>query len=255
MRMLQISDSHVGITKRAAIRRMLEEASSEQFDVIVHCGDYCGGAKGWRSVRETVKLIREIFPDTPFLSVIGNHDYYYRPSGRKGRPSLAGFTENLERIRDAFKEHNVHFLDEDGPWSHHDFPTIKVIGVSGWYNNPNPPTNDRNFLPVGLEGDTNRYLLKKAEWQLDQHLQALSFNKGADTLVFVSHFPVINTGNDYKGAFEQFSWSERIGEYLQADYGCRYFLNGHAHQLHAGPLRYECGSDYYRPKYQIITVV
>ena len=72
--------------------------------------------------------------------------------------------------------------------------------------------------------------------------------------MFVSHFPVINTGDDYKGAFEAFSWSASIGDYYQREYGCKHFLCGHAHQLHRGPLRYECGPDYMRPAYQIIEV-
>ena len=250
MRIAQTSDTHLGITKEAALRRMLNDLKKEEFDILVHCGDYSGGTIGHRTLRATVRLIREAFPEKPFVSVCGNHDLWSNPRG------LEHFRTNYDAIVSCFKEHGVHFLDEDGPYIHPAFPNHTFIGHTGWYSNPHPPTNDENFLPTGLEGDTNRYLLRKAEDTLvaQTGLIGTGWRDGVDTLIFVSHFPVVNTGPDYKGPFELYSWNANISKWLAEDFGCRHFLCGHAHQRHEGPLRWEAGSDYYKPRYQIIEV-
>lgn len=264
MRILQISDTHLGVTTEGQLKQMFRKAALETFDVIVHCGDYSGGSMGWRKVRDTVRIIRSFFPDKLFLSTIGNHDYWCHTNTReqdqrgrwvKTRPNLRTYVENLTKIAEVFSENRVHYLDKDGIVSHPDFPGIVFIGSSGWYNCGNPDTNDARWLPIGLEGDTHRSILKSTEADLWRNeAQMIEQKAGWDEVIFVSHFPVINTGDDRKGAFEKFSWSEGIGRHFQETHRCRYFLCGHAHQLHKGPLRYECGPDYYKPAYQIIEV-
>lgn len=267
MKILLTSDTHLGITKSKAIEKMLKEAVLEKPDIIIHAGDYSGGTEGNKKVTSTVKLIRKYFPTTTFLSVNGNHDYWVRGKKIKGsdsmfygpsyqKPSLHQYITNLEKIKATFKEHNVHFLDYDGPyrcdWL---YPEVIIMGVSGWYKNPNPPTNDQNFLPIGLNGDTNRYLLKEATRLLDEQAEAVRNWYTKETqVIFVSHFPVVPAGNDYKGGFEDFSWDSNIYIWLEEEFGCKMFLNGHAHMFHKGPKRWEAGSDYYLPKYQIIEV-
>lgn len=266
MKIAQISDTHIGITTEGQLKVCFEKAAEENPDVVVHCGDYGGTTEGGKCVRRTVKLLRKYFPDTPIVSTIGNHDYWC--SGKlklivgwdgnakyvRGAPGPEDFKKNLEVIRDAFREANVHFLDKEGVYVHPLFKHVVFIGASGWYSNPNPPTNDRRWLPIGLEGDTNRLILKTTEDDLFRAEETLKDFESWQTLIFVSHFPVINTGRDYKGAFEDFSWRESIADFFVAKYNCQHFLCGHAHQLHKGPLRYECGPDYYRPTYQIIEV-
>lgn len=253
MKVLQISDTHIGITKEKSIRKMLRNTSNEDFDLILHCGDYCGGLIGHKSVKSTVTLIRSFFPDKPFLSVIGNHDFWYFKD--KKRPSEKNFNYNYQKIKEVFSENNVHFLDEDGIYQHPDFENIIFTGNSGWYNNPMPPTNDKDYLPLAIEGDTNSYLERSARNKLYKQLDQLDqiYEKGYHIICFVSHFPVVKA-EDYKGKFELFSWDESISKLFQEDYDCKHFFCGHAHQLHKGPLRYECGTDYCNPKYHIIEV-
>lgn len=248
LRICQISDTHLGITSKNAINYMLEQMTKEEFDVLVHCGDWCGTLNAWQTVRDTLKLIRARFPDKQVLATLGNHDYWTHPA------TLHSFTVNLRHIERIFKRNKVHFLDRAGVWKSNG---VVIIGASGWYAHPRPPTNDINYLPSHLEGHTHGYLLNLTELALKSNeYQGLlkKFDKEKDTLVFVSHFPVIKAGMDYKGRFEDFSWSESIGKYYKEVYNCRYFLNGHAHMLHKGPLRYESGSDYYVPAYQIIEI-
>lgn len=268
LKILQTSDTHLGITSRKAITRMLKEALKEDFDIIVHCGDYCGGMVGHRSLGQTVKLIREFFPDKPFISVIGNHDFWEKGAKKKvdwdsfefptGNPSLLKFTKNYEKIVQIFKDNKVHFLDEDGLYIPENHPEIIICGTSGWYQHPNPGTNDGKYLPVGLEGHTNGYLLRRAERILGDQIDKIQdfYDPEREKIVFVSHFPVVKVenDNDYKGSFEQFCWSENISNFMIEQFNCRYFLNGHAHSSHKGPLRWECGSNYYLPKFQIIEI-
>lgn len=262
MRIGQISDLHIGITTEGQIKQQLRAMAKDNPDVIVNCGDNTGTTSGYKCTKQIVRLIRQFFPETPILWTNGNHDYWctskVKENGRyyKTRPSPIDFYKNLNMIEECLKEANIHFLDKDGIYSHPDFSDVLFIGSSGWYAHPNPPTNDINYLPYSLDGDTHRSLIKQTEDNLfntEAKLQTI-YQKDYHTVIFVSHFPVIKAGIDYKGRFEDFSWRTHIGDFFQENYNCKHFLCGHAHQLHEGPLRYECGPDYYKPAYQIIEV-
>lgn len=247
------SDTHLGLTKISAIRRMFLDLRDENPDIIVHCGDYSGGKIGHEKVKLTCELMREIFPDTPIISVTGNHCKWSGQGKRIGRdefgdkvyarPHLVNFQHNESEIVDCFKKHRVHFLDNDGVYRHPGFPCYAFVGHTGWYHK-RPNSNDFNFMPMGIEGDTHYFLLKMAENELMQNLQGLTDDDVVRILV--THFPVIDP--------QDFGWSEKLGKILQEQYGISYFLNGHAHQRHNGPLRFESGSDYYLPRYLIMNI-
>jgi len=254
MRICHVTDTHLGLTSAKKIKQMVKNLSKEKFDLLVHTGDYSGMIEAAPAVIETVELIREYY-NGPFVTVLGNHDYW-------AEPTIRGYTVNYNSILDCFKQNDVWFMDTDGIYIHRDFPDIKIIGTSGWYQNPNPPTNDKLYLPNNIEGlSINLFLLNLSNKNLDKQLTTLdnSFNIDLDTVVFLSHFPVIKPTEgpgDYKGAFEDFCWSARLGSFIHAQYNCKYFLNGHAHQLHIGKeFRYEPGSDYYNPKYRIWEII
>jgi predicted MPP superfamily phosphohydrolase len=243
-----ISDTHLGLTKEKILRRCLEEMSEQKPDIVVHAGDYCGGHTGHKSVRTTCRLMRKIFPDTPIVSVIGNHCLWTKGRNRqrdegwvdvvKLQPTLSAYTQNLQKIREAFKEYDVHFLDEQGPFRH---DGVTLVGHTGWYSR-HVGTNDLTHLPGGLGGDTFRHLLKEADRIVMENLSQLT---DEDTYrIFVSHFPVIDP--------KDYGWSEKLGEILVSDYKIRKFLNGHFHERHEGPLRYESGSDYGKPRYLMV---
>lgn len=221
--------------------------------MLIHCGDYCGGTVGHKTLTATVKMIRDAFPDITYASVIGNHDVWCAEKmKRKYKTSQALFDENYEKILKTFDEHNVFFFDEDGIFKPHDHPDILILGQSGWYTHPNPPTNDSYYLPTGA----HEMLRKRAHNQLHRDIDALDkiYEEDFHTVVFVSHFPVVK-GFDYKGGFEDFSWSENISKFFIEHYNCKYFLNGHAHQYHNGEnFRYESGSDYGNPEAHIVNV-
>lgn len=248
MKIALISDTHLGITDSGEIRKMLNKLKSKEFDVLVHAGDYSGSHNGYETLTETLKHIREFIPDKPFISTIGNHDFWCKPDDETPA-SLSSYHENYKAIQDAFKLYNVSFIDE-GIVKINDFV---FMGVSGWYQNLSPPTNDKNFLPIGINGDTNSFLLKRSETLLNE--QMLYIKEPHETVVFISHFPVINRGRDYKGNFQEFNWSETIYNLIKEQYDCKYFLEGHSHKRHEGPEKYNCGPDYYRPNFLIINVI
>lgn len=258
MKIAQFSDWHRGITTDGQIKVQLKEMAKPAPDILINCGDNTGTTVGWRCTKVLAEMVRDVFPTTPILWTNGNHDLWCAEPKKKQRfPAMKDFDENLKKIQDILREQNIHYLDKDGVYQHPDFPKIFFMGAMGWYNNPNPPTNDCNFLPYGVSGSTNRHILLETEKDVWRNEEGLTtFDLTRDQLVFISHFPVVKVGEegDWKGSFEDFSWNEGIARHFQEFYNCKYFLNGHAHALHQGPLRWESGSDYKDPKFQIIKI-
>lgn len=239
MKIVLTSDTHLGITGKGQIKNLFKDIAKESPDLIIHAGDYSGNMKGAGAVGLTCAALRKFNPDVPVVSVIGNHDFW---SGWKC--GGGDYVVNYDKILKAFKDHNVHFLDESGSFVLED---IEIIGASGWYTNPQPPTNDANFLPVGLEGDTNRSLLRRSTQIILKQIEAADPTK---LIIVTTHFGLIKSGDDWKGGFEAFSWNDQaMVRYIQEKFPRVIFINGHAHQLHEGPLKYECGSDYKKPNY------
>lgn len=240
---------------------MFQSLVKEEFDLLIHAGDYSGNKSGAGAVSGTIKLLRSYLPTKEILTTLGNHDFWCAKGGtdpKKSR-SLLNYSSNYQKIVSTFANNNIHFLDEQGPYISPNHSEFLFFGCSGWYSSQSPPTVDLDYLPLGLEGGSTPHLaLHKRAWNLlDNQLTLLETDaslKTAKTRIFISHFPIIKAGPDYKGRFEDFSWSERIGDLLQREYGVKHFLNGHAHQLHQGPLRWECGSDYRNPKYLIMEI-
>lgn len=263
MKIALLSDWHIGQTKDKTIQKAFAEIATYEPDLIVNAGDNNGGWYGAKAVHTIHMRLREAMPDTPVVACLGNHDFWVR--GRKHgndffnyssntpgyrRPAPDVWLRNYQDILDTFKKFNIHFLDLDGPYRDPEHAGIAVFGHTMWYENSAPPSNDAYFMPVGYEGDTHAYLRSTAYKQVYESIDKLTEND--KTIIFVSHFPVIKTDNDYD--FHIWSGSESFGHYLQDDVGVQYFLNGHAHQLHKGPVRWEAGSDYGFPKFIIIDV-
>ncbi len=251
MRIALISDWHIGITKQKTIKKQISLLKEEQFDVLVNAGDNCGGSNGEKSTNTIAAMLREAFPEKPILWVNGNHDMWLagkKISGdretRRKQPSQHTWLVMLSSIEERLKKHKIHFLDKDGPFR---LDGWTFVGHSLWYGNTNPPTNDKLWMPIGIEGDTNAFLCKKSLKELDENLDKLTSDD--INLVFCSHFPIVEleTAMD-----EQFGGPKYIGDFLKTQYNIRYFLNGHAHMFFNGPLRYEAGSDYGNPKFLIV---
>jgi len=250
LRILQTSDLHLGITDKLTIEKMLDQTVQEKPDILVMCGDYSGDLKGSSPVVRLSELFREYFPRIPIISVLGNHDLWHYSK------SLEQFNKNYTQIISSFSKHSIRFLDIEGPiLLRRKGQRYWFIGHTGWYAVPYPETNDCNFLPIGIEGDTNAWLLKQADFALEKQMIKLDnkYREG-DTVIFISHFSVCNTGRDWKGRWADFNWHPYYQELIQTKYNCNYFLQGHRHEYEKGPIVYECGSNYCTPKYQMIEI-
>lgn len=230
-----LNDTHLGITTDGQLKRCFKNLAEKEPDLIIHAGDYCGATWGHKTLRVTCELMREQFPDIPILSVIGNHD---RWSGQ--RPGLTQFKENMEQVEQAFKVNKVHFLDTMGI-----YPTgnVTIMGCSGWYHE-RPDTNDWNFLPKWIEGDTHAYLQKQADETLLRLTQSLDVKQVGEIRLFVSHFPVKDC-NPWDG-------NPHTGEILEQFFDVDYFVSGHSHGLKNGPRHFRTATDYGLPDSLVI---
>lgn len=241
MKILQFSDWHAYYTPLVSILRLMETLSAEQPDVIICCGDYTGTKKAEICVATIVKLIRDVFPNTPFGTVLGNHDYWLIE--KKKIPTNQ--TKQLNNIIKIFQQNNIHFFDKDGVM---DVAGVQFVGHSGWYCNPKPPTNDAGWMSQ-FQVNTHSLMSSTANDETGKNIELLQPNKKT---IYVSHFSVNDDGvNDWKGGFATFGGNPNIGKILQENYNCTMFLHGHSHMLKRGPLNYECGSDYDKPSYKI----
>ena len=252
------SDWHWGISKPQSIKSTATKLALESSDVILMAVDACGGKIGWKGIRQEVELLRELAPEVIIVYCLGNHDYWCRRDNYTP-VTMKDFDDNIKHIRDIFAKHNIYSVDYDGILLLKD---VIITGASGWYSHPCPATNDHKFLPKEM---SNVKMLEMAEKNLEANLKKLDsmlallepmgsvpFTK----VVFASHFPVIDIGTaDWKGSFEEFSWSTSIGQMMTCKYNCQHFLCGHSHTRIEGIKgRYECGSDYYAPNWMIVEV-
>lgn len=249
MRIGLTSDTHLFVDKpvnEKRFKRLIKRMLADGYDIGVHAGDWNGGKHAWRCIEIQCQIIRDLDPLTPWVVTIGNHDVWvrgdWRLDGIRGahqKPNITEWDENREKIIEIFKKYNMHFIDES-PYRDTRFPDTVIVGAMGWYVNPNPATNDHLYLPHTVGGRSPHAFLLSAAW--DKLEKGLKQVEPHENLIFLSHFPVIDSsiliGNDHG----QWCWSRSIGEHLQNYFNCRYFLCGHSHTRHEGPLRYESGS-------------
>ena len=232
MRILLTSDTHLGMTKIGNIEDVLR--AHKNIDLVVHSGDYCGGRVGYRAVRTTCALMRKVFPNTPILSVLGNHDYW-------GAENEAKYLDNMKKIGDTFASNDIHWLDQDGCYIADE--GILFAGHTGWYSRTdiiNGYVNDRNFMPNFMQGKhLHQAMLDMAREEADDIMEQASLIQ-ANKKIWVSHFPVIEPHLLYGG-------DANLGFRLQEN-GFTCFLEGHSHIIKNGPDVFNSGSDYGTPR-------
>lgn len=240
---------------------MFRNIAAENCDIWILAGDHSGSSLGLKGTRAIFRIAREHFKG-PILACLGNHDYWVRGNKKKGHdldhvgistwryfhPSMGAWLDNYTKIVESAKEHQIHLFEEDGIYRFPDMWGFTFAGHGLWYNMP-PNSNDHLYMPVGMEGDTHRYMYKKTTDALLKQLEGLN-DKEDGIRIFTSHFPIIELDD------QSMPWSGDpfLGAMLRDQYQFTTFLNGHSHGNKNGPMRWECGSDYYNPKYKIVYV-
>lgn len=242
---------------------MFQQMVQENCDVWVIAGDHSGSSLGYKGTKAIFSMAREHFKG-PILACLGNHDYWVRGAKKRGsersflnvgiyshsyhHPSLASWLDNYIRIVEVAKEHSIHLFEEDGLFRIGNSSNYTFAGHGLWYKHV-PSSNDHYYMPIAVEGDTHRHMYKKTTDALMKQLEGLDdINDG--TRIFVSHFPVIELNTvDLPWSGDPF-----LGSMLRDDLRFTTFLNGHSHGNLNGPIRWECGSEYYQPKYKVIVV-
>jgi len=240
------SDWHLGMTSLRSIEKCLRLMVAEEPDVIAMLGDMNGGYRGYRATRTIFKTIRQFFPNTPIVGCLGNHELWHM-TDKRHRPSLADYMDNMRKLEEAFRMSDVWYLEEDGPFRMPQHPGYVLFGHGGWYVNPKPNTNDLNFMPIAIEGDTHRHLYKASTDKIIQYADTLGPNDLVR--VFCSHFPMYRLEGERES---EFSGDSKLGQFLEQEYKVDHFLEGHSHQRHEGPKKWNCGSDYYKPRYVMV---
>lgn len=251
------SDLHIFLTSEKNIKKMFVDMANDKPDVVVIAGDHSGTHEGQRGCKAIFKLARETMPTTPIIACLGNHDYWIRGVKKKTdspygktyhHPSMDEFNRNYQDIVRHADTYDIHLLEEKGVYRFTDMWGFVIAGHGLWYKYP-PNSNDHLYLPMGIDGDTHRYMYKRTTDALLEQLKQLDDDNDG-IRIFVSHFPILNIKeNDIPWSGDTF-----LGEMLYDDYQFRTFLNGHSHGNMNGPLRWEPGSDYYNPKYKIVGV-
>ena len=251
------SDLHIFLTSEKAIKKMFQQMAIDKPDVVIIAGDHSGTHEGSRGAKAIFKIARNAFPITPIIACLGNHDYWIRGVKKKidgdiyskqyYHPSIDEFNANYQNIVDYAEQYDVHLLEEKGVYRFADIWGFVIAGHGLWYKYP-PNSNDQLYLPMGIDGDTHRYMYKRTTDALLKQLEQLD-DANDGIRIFVSHFPIFQV----KEHDAPWSGDSFLGQMLHDDYQFTTFLNGHSHGNYDGPIRWEPGSDYYNPKYKIIS--
>jgi len=246
MKLLLLNDTHKGMSNNTdkIHKKFFQKIAEEEFDVIVHAGDMASNKQ--KHVKRTFEQMREVAGTRPVLAVRGNHDYWQHNE----RYGWLNFYDLLEQHRTWANDYNVTLLDEGGLY---ETDQVFIGGFTTWYMECKPGTNDYqwmdNLTPDGqLIGD---YLRHKEHTTL-YDLNILLENALGKTRIAVSHMPVFGNPMDQR-------YTSNFNNQLALKGNCEYYFCGHSHKHYEGDERfwakvYQTGTDYEKPKYQIIEV-
>jgi predicted phosphodiesterase len=255
MKIALTSDTHYGHSYKThrIHERFLRRLAAEDFDVLVHCGDWISDAQ--HQLPRTLKMFRKAMKERPILTVIGNHDLW---DSCNWGPRVKKKTKTYDRSKtyrtmamdhhDWMLEHNIHHL----AWKPYKLDDHVFFGFDGWYYQIPVRSNDPNYMPRLVDGNCpiDLFLTNEAHVALDSILeQASDTNKDVFKICCTHHAPYTK---DSKWSFlcANPRFLDPITENMDM------FFVGHSHKreewTHNGCAIYNCGADYNMPKYMII---
>lgn len=259
------SDIHYVPGEDKHIRHMLAAIAAHCPVLYINAGDDNGSYWGPEASAYIARLEMELLPpETIRAKVPGNHDFWLlharrgdgwkaikqqqnaieRAKEQSGFPDAALWQLAVDEMYAAYAACGIHCFNRDG--------LLKVgrwtfVGHSLWYVEAHPATNDALYLPIGLAGQTNQKLYHEGYNAIWDQMDQLGAGPAGPVAV-VSHYPIFGPRYLLDGSLsmpeDDVATPERptFASALM-DLGVKAFINGHMHQQHLGPLRFEAGSN------------
>lgn len=183
------TDTHYGIdgdktrkNHEKYLNKMAEAIKENNCLAVIHAGDWITHRQ--EQLEKTFELFRSKI-EIPIFTVFGNHDFWNERTKNRNKFNFLTYEQICQKQIELLKKYNITHVG-DTPTVFND---ILFMGMNGWYNNPNPPTNDLNFMSQTIDGKpTHDYLAQKAYNDLNKVLMTVdSFT--ATKKVFLTHFP------------------------------------------------------------------
>lgn len=208
------SDTHYCAQTEAEYRDLFQEIASENPDIISHAGDWI--VSNQKQFAAALHIFREIIPDVPTVTSLGNHDFWLGTWIQK-RTQVCYLTM-LEKHKELFAKYDIQHLNAGV----HEIGNLVFAGFDGWYSTPSPNTRDHKFLPYQLQGlPVHLALMRKAREDFDKVLSLI--NDPAyqhKKKILVSHFPTYTPGYVDDGFIAPTSWHKFVIENFDiAHYG------------------------------------
>jgi predicted phosphodiesterase len=264
-----LTDSHFGFNAglKAPNMDLLEQLKLENPQMILHCGDTC--LTNYLEAWEYWKLVRSYFPDITIGTVLGNHDMWDKlyntleipmdilETYKKSHSPL----EVIEHHKKILKEFDIKYLPEDPIHK----KGISIIGVDGWYSDPDVPfheTNDHARIPHYHLPEGHQWLCSRSHEQFGKAIGYLGAARPeAKTTVLVTHFGFTReaTEKDWKnfGGAAYFGNSPIYEEMIDS---VDFLFFGHSHVAYQGKAHnghtnvINIGGTYGDPMSSIITI-
>jgi predicted MPP superfamily phosphohydrolase len=246
VKILLLNDTHKGFTHNTdkIHQKFFQDVAREEFDVIVHAGDMATNKQ--KQVKRTFEQMRQLAGKRPVLAVRGNHDYWQHNK----RFGWLNFYQLLDQHRVWAKENDIVLLDEGGLY---ETDQIFIGGFLTWYKECKPGTNDYQWMDnltpdCQIVGD----YLRALEYKRINDLIPLLDNAIGKTRIVVSHMPIFGDARDQR-------YTANYNNQVALKGNCEYYFCGHSHRHYEGQEQfwakvYQTGTDYNKPRYQIIEV-
>jgi predicted phosphodiesterase len=265
------SDVHYGYDEnsRKVHEKYWAKLAAEGIETLFVVGDL--GSTKLNDFKRCLRVMRKYLPTQKIIICCGNHDYWdrrfagHKLAGLKGPAFLQGRRKLSARQQPQSyaltrmchqkwcRENNVILLDGT---SHDLSDKLIVLGFQGWYNNPNPPTNDAKYMPEYIESAPfHHYLTHKAHRDLDAILNIPTEGK---TVICLTHFPPFSNrfGENFTANKRYLNFIAEKSDYLFVGHShraCDFTVNG-CRVINAG-----CGGDpkyhgYNHPQYVILNI-
>lgn len=242
MKVAITSDTHLGCSSSnyATHTHFLSQIAAENPDLLIHAGDWTSHAQ--HQFRQSLEMFRE-YLKCPIVAVRGNHDFWQTPNNQ---PFYRTETV-LETHNKWFEEFNIHHVSK-GPFEIQDWT---VYGFDGWYASTNPPTHDKDYLPLMTnEYVTMEWFTRKAHTDLVNMLDLKGKDKNKK--ICVSHFPPFTEDQRYAILCANLNYLDVLADNFE------FLIFGHSHRACDWRFRdtriVNPGSDYNRPIYKIIEI-